>query len=67
MYTDDEDYSDAFEDWGQTFDDMDSADWNDYLGGPDDDQIEEHYESMINRIWRYELDELEEDYDSDYE
>jgi len=46
---------------------MDSADWNDYLGGPDDDQIEEHYESMINRIWRYELDELEEDYGSDYE
>lgn len=27
-------------DWGDDFDDLDSADWEDYLGGPDDEVFE---------------------------
>lgn len=27
-------------DWGDDFDDLDGADWEDYLGGPDDEAFE---------------------------
>lgn len=27
-------------DWGNDFDDFDAADWESYLGGPDDDELE---------------------------
>lgn len=39
---------DKYEDWGESFDDKDSADWEDYLGGPDDDEIERYYENIAN-------------------
>jgi len=28
------------QDWGYTFDDMDQDNWEDHLGGPDDDYFE---------------------------
>lgn len=34
----------SFEDWDNSLDDSDSSYWEEYLSGPDDDQLEAHYE-----------------------
>ena len=34
------DPNESQEDWGESFDDMDAGDWQDHLGGPDDDFFE---------------------------
>lgn len=39
-------YRESSEDWARSFDDMDGADWADYMGGPDDDEIESYYEGQ---------------------
>jgi hypothetical protein len=33
------DLYDHEEDWGENFDDMDSGDWENYIGGPDEKEI----------------------------
>jgi len=38
---------DECEDWGKTFDDKDGSDWEDYLGGPDDDEIEGYCQDIV--------------------
>jgi len=38
------DMNDEYEDWGESFDDKESSDWEDYLGGPDDEEIESRFE-----------------------
>lgn len=43
-------------DWSDHFDDFDSCDWAEYMGGPDDDHIEYKYQSYV-----------EQDYDDDSE
>ena len=41
MFAADDDDDDANRlDWSNDFDDFDAADWEEYLGGPDDDEIE---------------------------
>ena len=30
------------EDWSESFDDMEPGDWEDHLGGPDDQFFEDH-------------------------
>jgi hypothetical protein len=35
-------------DWGVAFDDLDAADWEDYLGGPDDDVLEAFYDRPLD-------------------
>ena len=42
------DLYDHEEDWSESFDDMELGDWEDYLGGPDDKEIEESYYSASN-------------------
>lgn len=41
-------------DWSNDFDDFDAADWEDYLGGPDDLSSAEEQEEMQ---WRAEEEE----------
>ena len=53
-------YKDSSMDWGQSFDDMDGVDWADHMGGPDDDEIEKHYENIAQQ---YEDEEYEEQID----
>lgn len=47
------------EDWGQSFDDMDGGDWADYMGGPDDDEIEGNQSLDDDRWLDYEEAEYE--------
>ena len=49
---DSDDFDDDHGDWSNDFDDFDSADWEDYLGGPDDIEIEEANE----RYWSHDDD-----------
>lgn len=35
-------------DWGDTFDDLDAAAWEDYLGGPDEDDFEDYGDCSID-------------------
>ena len=35
-------------DWSNDFDDFDAADWESYLGGPDDDEIEAFQDRLLD-------------------
>jgi hypothetical protein len=43
-----DDYDADHLDWSNDFDDLDPADWEDYLGGPDDDEIDARYERLLD-------------------
>ena len=52
----------AHSDWSNDLDDFDAADWEDYLGGPDDLSSAEEEEEMQRRAeeemqWRAEEDD----------
>ncbi len=51
--------SELYEDWSQSFDDMDAADWENYMGGPDDDEIDRYYENYENLDQAYEEEYME--------
>ena len=48
---------DGCEDWGDLFDDQDSEYWENYLSGPDDDQLESYYESFDESYGEEDYDE----------
>ncbi len=54
------------EDWGQSFDDMDGVDWANYMGGPDDDEIERYYED-IAQTYEEEYHDDPIDYEEEFE
>lgn len=37
------DPKEGWEDWSEDFDDMGPEDWEDYLGGPDDEYFENYF------------------------
>lgn len=50
------------EDWADSFDDNDSEYWENYFGGPDDDELERYYE-ITTQIYEEDYDEEPETYD----
>jgi len=57
--------NDEYEDWGESFDDKESSDWEDFLGGPDDEEIESRFESEMESAMERKLERESERYDEE--